>query len=133
MIWSAGAEITAYFFGYLVFCYLGNVQTMFRGFALAIVGLIILMAYLYGYHGADLMMIGMLVLTCKVGISVGILMAFIGTISIFKSRVQGTTLGLCIGFAYLLTIFAPIIAHLDPIWLPMTILGLFAFLGAFMS
>ena len=133
MMWSAGSEIFAYIVGCIVYSYLGLVHTMFRSFVIAFIGIIVLMAYLYGYHGNDLMMIGILILTCKIGISGAIQQACIGTIQIFKPRVQGTTLGLCFGFAYLLTIFAPIMSRIDPIWLPMTILALFAFLGAFMS
>lgn len=133
MMWSAGSEIFAYVVGYCVYYHLGLIKTMFRAFLLSIVGIVTLMAYLYGIHGQELMMIGILILTCKVGISAAIQHAYFGTISIFKPRVQGTTLGLCIGFAYLLCIFAPIMSRIDPIWLPMTIFGLFSFLGAFLS
>lgn len=72
MMWSAGSEIFAYVVGYIVFCYLGLIQTMFRSFIVTIGGIVILMAYLYGYHGNDLLMIGILILTCKVGICAAI-------------------------------------------------------------
>jgi type III secretory pathway component EscS len=80
MMWSAGSEIFAYIVGCIIYSYLGLVHTMFRSFVLAFIGIIVLMAYLYGYHGNDLMMIGILILTCKIGISGAIQQACIGTI-----------------------------------------------------
>jgi len=80
MMWSASAEISAYCVGYIVFTYFGLVETMQRAFIVTIGGILILMGYLYGFHGNDLMMIGVLILTCKIGVSGAIQQAYIGTI-----------------------------------------------------
>jgi hypothetical protein len=79
-MWSAGSEIFAFILGFYVYCQFGLVKTMFRAFVLAIIGIFTLMGYLYGYHGQDLMIIGVFILTCKVGISAAIQHAYFGTI-----------------------------------------------------
>jgi hypothetical protein len=91
------------------------------------------MGFLYGYHGSEPYCIGLFLLTCKIGLSAAYANAFFSIILMFKSRVQGTALGICISAGFMLTIFAPVVAKYEPIWIPMSIIAIFCFLGAIFS
>ena len=92
-----------------------------------------LLGFMYGYHGSEVYCIGLFLITCKLGIASAYINAFIAVIYMHKTRVQGTALGLCIAFGNMLAIFVPIIAKYDPIWIPMTILAVFAFTGSIVT
>ena len=131
--YQALGDAIAYIIAYIYFQEVGLIQTFFRAFALGLIGIVTLMGFLYGYHGSEAYCIGLFLLTCKIGLSAAYANAFISIVLMFKSRVQGTALGICMSAGFMITIFAPVVAKYEPIWIPMGIIALGCFLGAIFS
>ena len=133
VMYQSCMDASAFIVAYIYFTNVGMIQTFFRSFALGLVGIITLLAFLYGYHGSEVYCIGLFLITCKIGISAACANAFIAMVYMFKSRVQGTALGIGIASGSMLAIFSPVVAKYEPIWIPMMIVSFFAFTGMITS
>lgn len=130
---SALTDIIGFLVGYVLYEQAGLDKAIFRSFLVPIVFSILLIVYMYALHGTIVVVIATLLLVCKLGISAATYLGYLGVLLVFRARIHGTALGLCLALAYIMSLFSPFLTNSNPPWVSMAFVALFGFFGAFIS
>lgn len=122
-----------YFVGYVLLKSVGLLISLSRMFLTSFVIILVLLMYLYVFTGSNNIVLFVLIDVCKATFSGITFLGFVAIVVVFKPRIQGTALGLCLALAYLITLFEPEITKNNPAWFSLMFICVFSFFGALIS